>query len=137
LLLVFLFTGSRLFVWAVARWGSAWNLRGIDDWASLPVLLLILSVFAFLFTPFSNAYSRHLEHQADQYGLEVIHGIVPDAPEQAALSFQILGDVDLEEPSPSLPVKIWFYDHPPISERIAFAYDYDPWAKGQSPAFVK
>jgi len=98
---------------------------------------LLLSFFSFVLTPIDNAYSRHLEHQADQYGLEVVHGIVSDVPEVAAQSFQILGDVDLEEPSPSWLVKIWFYDHPPISERILFARTYDPWAKGESPEFVK
>ena len=75
-LLVFLFVGSRLLVWAIARWGGVLGMRGVDDWASLPVLLLLMSVFGFLSTPVSNAYSRHLEHQADQYGLEVVHGIV-------------------------------------------------------------
>jgi len=136
-LLVFLFVGSRIFEWAVSRRGSAWGLRGLDDWASLPVLLLLLSVFGFLFTPIGNVYSRHLEHQADQYGLEVVHGIIPDVPRVAASAFQIFGDVDLEEPSPSWPVKIWFYTHPPIAERITFARIYDPWSRGLSPAFVK
>ena len=62
-------------------------------------------LFSFAFTPIDNAYSRHLEHQADQYGLEVVHGILPDAPQVAAQSFQILGEVDLEEPNPSWLVK--------------------------------
>jgi len=109
----------------------------VDDLASLPVMILLLTVFGFLFTPVSNAYSRHLEHQADQYGLEVVHGIVPDAPQVAAHSFQLLGEIDLSEPSPSEAVKIWFYDHPTLDERILFAQTYDPWDKGQSPAFVK
>jgi len=34
-------------------------------------------------------------------------------------------------------VKIWFYDHPPLDERILFAQTYDPWDKGESPEFVK
>jgi len=137
LLLMFLLLGSRILEWAVRRYGQAWGLRGVDDWASLPVLLLLLSLFGFLFTPAENAYSRHIEHQADQYGLEVVHGIVPDAPEVAARTFQILGDVDLEEPSPSWAAKIWFYDHPPVNERILFSRTYDPWSKGESPEFVK
>ena len=136
-LLVFLFVGSRLLARAVRRYAVPWGLRGVDDWASLPVFLLLLSVFGFLFTPIDNAFSRHIEHQADQYGLEVVHGIIPDAPEVAAHAFQVLGEVDLEEPSPSWPVKMWFYDHPPIQERIAFARSYDPWSKGESPRFVK
>lgn len=137
LLLACLFAGFHLLWWIVGRWGAAWSVRSPDDWASLPILLLLLSFFSFVLTPIDNAYSRHLEHQADQYGLEVIHGIVSDVPDVAAQSFQILGDVDLEEPSPSWFVKIWFYDHPPIRERILFARTYDPWAKGESPEFVK
>ena len=52
-------------------------------------------------------------------------------------SFQILGEIDLAEPAPSQAVKIWFYDHPTLDERILFAQTYDPWDRGQSPAFVK
>ena len=79
-LLFFSIWPIALLHWMLARWGETWAIRGPDDLASLPVLILLLTVFGFLFTPISNAYSRHLEHQADQYGLEVIHGLVPDAP---------------------------------------------------------
>jgi Zn-dependent protease with chaperone function len=137
LLLAALFLGFHANRWAMRRYGRAWGLRGVEDWASLPLLFLLLSVFNFAFTPASNAFSRHLEHQADQYGLEVVHGIVPDAPAVAARSFQILGEVDLAEPSPSWLVQVWFYSHPPISERMMFAQTYDPWGKGESPRFVK
>src|SRR6202040_2020415 len=85
----------------------------------------------------SNAYSRHLEHEADQYGLEVIHGLVPNAPVVAAHAFQVLGEVDLEEPHPSAAVKFWFYNHPPLDERMRFAQTYDPWSQGRAPEFVK
>ena len=137
ILLLALFTGFYALHWAIGRFGAAWKIRGVDDWASLPVLILVLTLFNLVFTPIDNAYSRHLEHQADQYGLEVVHGIVPDAPQVAARSFQVLGEIDLSEPSPSEAVKIWFYDHPPLDERILFAQTYDPWDKGESPAFVK
>ena len=122
-LLLFLFLAYRLLQWMLVRWGETWAIRGPGDLASLPVLILVLTVFSFLFTPISNAYSRHLEHQADQYGLEVIHGLVPDAPVVAAHAFQVLGEVDLEEPNPSLAVKIWFYNHPPLDERMPFRAD--------------
>jgi STE24 endopeptidase len=136
-LFVALLAGSYSLQWALARFGAAWKIRGVDDWTSLPVLILVLLFFNLVFTPIDNAYSRHLEHQADQYGLEVVHGIVPEAPQVAARSFQILGEIDLSEPSPSEAVKIWFYDHPALDERILFAQTYDPWDKGQPPAFVK
>src|ERR1700680_892554 len=124
MLLIFLFAGFHALRWAFRRFGGVWKIRGADDWASLPVLVFIILIFNFIFTPIDNAYSRHLEHQADQYGLEVVHGIVPNAPQVAAQSFQILGEIDLDEPSPSTAVKMWFYDHPPINERILFAQTY-------------
>jgi STE24 endopeptidase len=137
ILIVFFFCEFQVARWVVARFGSAWNIRSVSDWASLPVLVLIALIFSTVITPVDNAYSRHLEHQADQYGLEVVHGIVPDLPQIAAHSFQVLGEIDLSEPSPSEAVKIWFYDHPTLDERIRFAQTYDPWQKGQSPEFVK
>src|SRR5947209_14944 len=88
-------------------------------------------------TTIDNAYSRYLEHQADTYGLEVIHGLVPDASEVAAQSFQIEGELDLEEPNPPAWVKFWLYDHPAIRDRIIFVCTYDPWSKGQAPQFAK
>jgi Zn-dependent protease with chaperone function len=109
----------------------------VDDWASLPALLLLLSVFSFLAAPADHAYSRYLEHQADTYALEVIHGVVPDAPEVAAQAFQILGEIDLEDPDPPAFIKFWLYTHPPLGERIVFARTYDPWSRGQAPQFVK
>jgi STE24 endopeptidase len=136
-LLIFLFAGFQALHGALGRFGAAWKIRGADDWASLPVLIFVILIFNFIFTPIDNAYSRHLEHQADQYGLEVVHGIVPQAAQVAAQSFQILGEIDLAEPSPSTAVKMWFYDHPPLDERILFAQTYDPWGQGESPEFVK
>lgn len=135
-LLFFLNLAYRALHWMLARWGETWAIRGPDDLASLPVFILLLMSFGFLFTPISNAYSRHLEHQADQYGLEVVHGLVPGAPVVAAHAFQILGEVDLEEPKPSTAVKFWFYNHPPLDERMRFAQTYDPWSEGRSPEFV-
>ncbi len=135
-LFFFLFLAERIVRWMLALWGESWAIRGPDDLASLPALILLLTAFSFLFTPASNAYSRHLEHQADQYGLEVIHGLVQDAPVVAAHAFQVLGEVDLDEPNPSVAEKIWFYNHPPLDERMRFAQTYDPWSQGRAPEFV-
>lgn len=128
------FHGTR---WAVRRFGHAWGLGGVDDWASLPVLLLFLFLLNFATMPSQNAFDRHLEHQADQYGLEVVHGIVPNPSEAAVESLKILAQADLAERSPSYFAKVWFYNHPPLDERIRFAQDYNPWAPGRSPQFVK
>jgi len=122
--LLFLFLAYYAMRWTLARWGARWQIRGMDDWASLPVLLLALAVFGFLSEPVSNSFSRVLEHQADVYGLEVIRGIVPDSSAEAAQAFQILGEVSLDDPNPSPFIEFWLYDHPSISERVRFASEY-------------
>jgi Zn-dependent protease with chaperone function len=113
-----------------------WGIRGLADWASLPLLMLIFAVLSFLGEPLANGFSRHLEHQADIYGLEVTHGIVPNAPQTAARDFQLLGEKSLSYPYPNRLLVFWSYDHPPIAERLGFALDYDPWAKGQPTRYI-
>jgi STE24 endopeptidase len=98
--------------------------------------LLIVSVLGFLSQPVTNAYSRWQEHQADVFGLEVIHGIVPDSKEVASHAFQVLGEVSLDEPNPNPFIEFWLYSHPSISERIAFTQSYDPWSSG-TPKYIK
>jgi len=135
-LLILFYLGYRCMGWVLGRWGEKWGVRGVDDWASLPALLLLLSVFAFLANPAINGISRHYEHQADQYGLEVTHGLTPDSGQVAAQAFQILGDVDLSDPKPNPANVFLFYSHPPIPDRIRFALTYDPWANGGTGEFV-
>jgi len=120
----------------LARWGTRWRIRSLDDWASLPALVLIVSVLGFVTEPIVNGYSRWQEHQADIYGLEVIHGIVSNPSAVAAHSFQVLGEQGLDEPNPDAFVEFWAFTHPSISERVAFAESYDPWQNG-TPKYVK
>ncbi len=137
LLLVIFYIGYRTIGWVLAKWGPRWEIRGLDDWASYPALLLLLSIIGVVVGPIVSTYSRYQEHQADQYGLEVTHGLTPDSGQVAAQAFNILGDVDLADPDPS-PLRIFlFYDHPAIPDRIKYSLSYDPWAKGGQPEFVK
>jgi STE24 endopeptidase len=136
-MLLFLFLGYHSAGWLLARWGGRWSIRGIDDWASLPVMLLALAVFDFASEPVLNSVNRMLEHNADVYGLEVIHGIVPDSPQAAAAAFQILGEIALSDPNPNGFIKFWLYDHPPVSERVRFAAEYYPWNGAPGPKYVK
>jgi STE24 endopeptidase len=117
--------------------GPRWGIRSLDDWASLPLLILIAALISFLSTPILNAESRRIEHDADVYGLEVTHGLVRDGGLVDARAFQIFGENWLEYPYPSKLAVFWDYDHPPIADRIRFALTYDPWSKGESPRFVK
>ena len=88
-------------------------------------------------TPAFNAYSRHLEHQADIYGLEVTHGLAPDSTQAAAWAFQRLGEKALAYPDPNPFFIVWAYDHPPVRDRVSFALGYKPWDHGVPPMFVK
>jgi STE24 endopeptidase len=80
--------------------------------------------------PASNTVSRYFEHQADIYGQEAIHGIVPDPRKTAVSEFNHLGESWLEDPNPSPFIEFWEYDHPSIKTRANFALHYDPWAIG-------
>jgi len=137
LLLVALYLVFRGLHWALDRWASGWKIYGASDWAALAVLLLLANVFSFLAEPLSNGFSRHQEHRADVYGLEVIHGLVPNSEEVAARAFQKLGEMDLSDPNPSGFITLWLYSHPPLADRLVFAHSYDPWSKGEAPRYVK
>lgn len=136
-LLVVFYVGYRLIGWVLGRWGASWGIRGLDDFASFPALLLLVSILTIVVGPVFTNFSRHLEHQADQYGLEVTHGLTPDSGQVAAQSFNILGDVDLSDPDPKPWYVFLFYDHPSIPDRIQFCLHYDPRANGGTGEFVK
>jgi Zn-dependent protease with chaperone function len=104
----------------IRRYGPRWGIGKIDEWASLPILLIVFSVLSALSSPASAAFSRRLEHQADAFGLDVIEGVVDDPPQAAAHAFQRLGEIDLEPPDPGPLTVFWLYDHPAIRDRIAF-----------------
>jgi STE24 endopeptidase len=136
-LLVALYLGYRGLHWALSRWGQDWKLYGAEDWASLAAILLLLQVMMFLAMPITNGFTRMQEHAADVYGLEVIHGIVPNSAEVAAHAFQIMGEIDLADPNPPAVITFWLYTHPPLAERLVFAHGYDPWSKGEPLKYLK
>ncbi|HEY4742424.1 MAG TPA: M48 family metallopeptidase [Candidatus Acidoferrales bacterium] len=137
LFFVLFYIGFRVSNRVLQKKSQAWRIRAPDDWAALPVYAASLLLLLFVATPITNGMSRRFEHQADQYGLEVTHGITPDSGQVAAQSFQILGEIDMEDPAPNRLEIWWFWDHPWIGDRIKFALEYDPWSKGESPKFVK
>jgi STE24 endopeptidase len=117
------------------RFGERWRVQNAHDWVAIAVLLLIVNVAQVAFMPLQNYVTRHFEHQADVFGLEISHGAIPDVPQAAARMFQVLGEANFEEPSPSRSTVFWFYSHPPIADRINLALHYDPWSTGQQPQF--
>ena len=137
LLLIFYWVAWRLMRGLISRRDGAGGISSIDDWASVGLLLLLVTVLGFFAEPVGNAFSRWEEHQADVYGQEVIHGLVADPQQTAVNSFQHLGEIGLDNPSPNPFVEFWTFSHPSISERAQFAAQYDPWRPGNKPQFVK
>jgi len=71
------------------------------------------------------------------FGFEVTHGIVPDPGQAAAVSYQRFGEKAFVDPEPNPVDVLLFFDHPEVATRVHFFVTYDPWAKGDSPQFVK
>jgi len=135
LLLVAFFVGQKLTEWALRRYGRRWRISSQNDWAFLAVLLLALNTLSFFSAPIENAFSRSIEHAADVYGQEAIHGIVADPQKVTQQAFQRLGEASLEDPAAHPFVEFWTGSHPSIESRAAFAAAYNPWTSGGHPKY--
>ena len=113
--------------WVLRRFGTRIGFSELGDVASLPLLILIFSLFIFVFTPGLMAYSRHQEHEADRFGLEITHD-----NHACATAFAKFVEHDLSYPTPGPLYKLWRSSHPPAGERITFCNDYHPWTEGQN-----
>ncbi|MGC1421147.1 MAG: M48 family metallopeptidase [Terracidiphilus sp.] len=114
----------------VRRFGERWNIRGLASRPGFLTLFFAFSLAGFVLTPVGNTVSRHFEHEADVYGQEAIHGLVPDPQKTAVSSFNHLGEAWLDDPNPNAFVEFWSYSHPSVQQRAEFADHYDPWANG-------
>jgi hypothetical protein len=65
-------------------------------------LFFLVSLLAFLAMPAINAVSRHFEHEADRYGVEVIHRIVADPNQVASHYFEKSGEMKCLRTRPKL-----------------------------------
>ena len=123
--------------WLVRRFGARWGATELSSRTGFVVLLFTVSIAGFLLEPAGNAFSRHFEHQADVYGQEAIHGIVPDPQKTAVAAFNALGRSWLEDPNPNPFIEFWLYDHPSTEHCANFAAHYDPWKNGGHGEFLK
>jgi STE24 endopeptidase len=136
-LLIAFYVGQRMTQGLLRHYVGRWRIRSQEDWACLAVLMLVLNVLSFFSAPVENAFSRSIEHAADVYGQEAIHGIVADPQTTTMQSFQRLGEVSLEDPTPHPFVEFWTFSHPSTANRAAFAMAYNPWSKGQHPKYFQ
>jgi STE24 endopeptidase len=92
------------------------GIPAFQDPATLPLLLLGLTLFSLVIAPMQNALSRFFERQCDDYALEKT-GLL-QAYRSAFIKLARMNKVD---PDPH-PVVVWLFDdHPPIRQRLARA----------------
>ena len=121
---------ARLGKWMVERYGGRWGVTDLGSRTGFLVLLFAVTIVMFLLQPVFNGSSRYFEHQADVFGQEAIHGIVPDPQKTAVAAFNDLGKAWLDDPNPNPFIEFWLYNHPSTQDRANFAAHYAPWANG-------
>jgi len=106
----------------INRFRERFRFDRLADIASLPLVLILLSVIMFLFQPLTNAASRFMERQADTYGMEM-SGV---SSETGAVVFDKLSVFNLSDPDPHPVIEFWFYTHPSLKKRTEFVRGYQP-----------
>jgi STE24 endopeptidase len=104
------------------RFSARTGVTELADIAALPLLILVFSVFVFVMTPPLLGVSRHFEHEADRFALELTHD-----NHTCAMIFVKFITHDLAYPTPSRLVQVLRASHPSPGERISFCNSYHPW----------
>ena len=95
------------------------GLRGVDDVAGLPVLLLAAGAVSLVMVPAAHAMSRAFERNADRFALDLTRN-----PGAFISAMRRLSAQNLAEERPSRIVQWLFYSHPPVRDRIAAAQSF-------------
>ncbi len=98
--------------------------ESLADLGAIPLLLLFVGVFSFLTAPLLNGFSRHIEHEADRFALELTQN-----NRGAASYFVKSQEHNLMVSRPVALVHFWRGTHPSLAERIKFANTYHPWTE--------
>jgi len=121
-----LYAFDRVIGCVIERFKARFGFDRLCDIASWPLVLLCFSLGDFALNPLILAFSRHLEHEADRFALELTRDNHADATASVKLQIQ-----NLSVPRPGLMYTLWRASHPPVGERIDFANTYKPWLKGE------
>ena len=92
------------------------KLKGVDDIAGLPLLILVFSVLSLVFLPWVNLYSRRLETESDLIALELTK-----KPEAFISAMEKLTSQNLAEYQPNRIIHFIFHSHPSPAQRIKLA----------------
>jgi STE24 endopeptidase len=111
----------------ILRFGPRFGFSRLSDPASLPLLVLLGTLVSVISAPAVLAFSRHLEHEADRFALELTRN-----NRAAALAFIRIQEENLSVPRPGPPYMMWRASHPSLAERVEFANRYRPWEEGKA-----
>jgi len=95
---------------------QAFSLTSLSDIAAMPVLFIYFIVLGIITQPLQNYISRRMEINADLLALRVTG--LKDA---FISTMEKLSSQNLADRNPHPLIKFFFFDHPPIDERIALA----------------
>jgi len=98
-----------------------WGVEGKSDPAIIPLVLLASVIGNFVIDPVYNGISRHVEHEADVYALQ----LTGNGPAMAS-TFATLSKMNLSDPNPPPFVEFWLCDHPTLKKRFEFSLGKQP-----------
>ena len=124
LLLAGFWVVDRLGRAAIRRWSRRFGFSELSDPASLPLIVLILTGYWLCVLPAFNLLARHIEHEADRFGLELTH-----QNRATAMIFAKDAESGLT-PEWDTFFLIFRATHPSVGDRIRFANSYAPWERG-------
>jgi len=116
---VMIVAGFYLASLVLRRMTAAAGLRGVDDIAGLPLLLLAAGAVSLVMVPAAHAMSRAFERKADRFALRLTQN-----PGAFISAMRRLGAQNLAEDNPSKLAQWLFYSHPPVRDRIADARSF-------------
>jgi STE24 endopeptidase len=89
-------------------------------------MVFLLTLLWLAFVPFFNLIGRHIEHEADRFGLELTH-------QNPTMAMVFAGDVQRGDVAPNWDTFFLIFQahHPSVAERIQFANTYKPWEQGK------
>lgn len=93
---------------------SAGYISQIYDIRIFPIVAVLFIIYNLITTPLHNYISRRYEAEADSRAVSLT-----DKPEIFANLIKKLTLQNLSDPQPAMLIKLFFYSHPPASERIA------------------
>ena len=109
---------------ALTAWIDSLGLRGIDDIAGLPLVLIVGAGVSLIALPISNWLSRKAETAADLYALNLT-----GMRDEFISAMDKLGDQNLAQKQPNAFVEFVFHSHPSIQRRINNAKSWTPPTK--------